>query len=301
VQEELLAVIEGQGLSASSTNLTQLRQAILKMVQAGQKAVVIAGVTFAPAVTSSGMAVYWDTVNSRFDLALADGSAKQAAVGFSDIVNGAVYCFGDTVLFTGLTPGRYYLSGTVAGAITATVPTTNVVSVGVAKSAMEVFVDIDAAGGITQMQADVRYAAIITGMPTGAIISYSGVSAPSGYLVCPIAQTNISRTTYAALFAAIGTTWGAGDGSTTFGMPWFPSDYVETQANANVGSQTVGAVISHSHTLPNSYVTSGNPNITWAAGAGSALGYTPSGTGINATGGSANLAAGVRVLKCVKY
>lgn len=160
IQEELMAVIEGQGLVPSSTDHTQMRQAILKMIQTGQKAVVISGVTFAPAVTSSGMAVYWDTVNSRFDLALADGSAKQAAVGFSDIVNGAVYALGDAVLFTGLTPGHYYLSGTVAGAITATVPTTNVVSVGVAKSATEVFVDIDAAGGITQTQADARYAAL---------------------------------------------------------------------------------------------------------------------------------------------
>jgi hypothetical protein len=159
-QEELMAVIEGQGLVPSNTDHTQLRQAILKMIQSAQKAVVISGVTFAPAVTASGQAVYWDTVNSRFDLALADGSAKQAAVGFSDIVNGAVYALGDAVLFTGLTPGHCYLSGTVAGAITASVPTTNVVSVGVAKSATELFIDIDAGFGITQSAANAQYAPI---------------------------------------------------------------------------------------------------------------------------------------------
>jgi hypothetical protein len=104
--------------------------------------------------------VYWDTANNRFDLALADGSAKQAAVGFSDIVNGAVYALGDAMLFTGFTPGHYYLSGTVAGAITSTIPSSNVVSVGVAKSATEMFIDIDGAYGITQIQADARYAAL---------------------------------------------------------------------------------------------------------------------------------------------
>ena len=51
----------------------------------------------------------------------------------------------------------------------------------------------------------------------GTIIAYGGVSAPAGYLTCDGAA--VSRTTYAALYAAIGTTWGVGDGSTTFDLP----------------------------------------------------------------------------------
>ncbi len=51
----------------------------------------------------------------------------------------------------------------------------------------------------------------------GTIIPYAGSSAPSGFLLC-YGQA-ISRTTYAALFAVIGTTYGAGDGSTTFNVP----------------------------------------------------------------------------------
>jgi len=47
--------------------------------------------------------------------------------------------------------------------------------------------------------------------------SVSVPSAPVGYLLC-YGQT-VSRTTYADLFTAIGTTWGAGDGTTTFGIP----------------------------------------------------------------------------------
>lgn len=137
-------------------------------------------------------------------------------------------------------------------------------------------------------------------VPVGTIIDLSGTSAPAGYLVCPVSSTNISRTTYAALFAAIGTTWGAGDGSTTFGMPWFAADYASVQANANVGTNSAGAVISHGH----SYNKFNNAGVT-AAGASMCTGdAAPISTGsgiINATGGAANLAAGVRVLKCVKY
>lgn len=54
-------------------------------------------------------------------------------------------------------------------------------------------------------------------MPTGSIADYAGANAPDGWLLC-FGQT-VSRTTYSALFAVIGTSFGAGDGSTTFGIP----------------------------------------------------------------------------------
>lgn len=53
--------------------------------------------------------------------------------------------------------------------------------------------------------------------PIGAIIDYGGSSAPTLWLLCY--GQNVSRTTYAALFAIIGTTFGSGDGATTFGLP----------------------------------------------------------------------------------
>lgn len=56
-------------------------------------------------------------------------------------------------------------------------------------------------------------------MPSGSIIDFGGSAAPSGWLLCD--GSAISRTTYAALFAVIGTTFGAGDGSTTFNVPNF--------------------------------------------------------------------------------
>lgn len=54
-------------------------------------------------------------------------------------------------------------------------------------------------------------------VPAGSVIPYAGSSAPSGYLLC-YGQA-VSRTTYAALFSAISTTYGAGDNSTTFNLP----------------------------------------------------------------------------------
>ena len=53
--------------------------------------------------------------------------------------------------------------------------------------------------------------------PTGSLLPFAGASAPSGWLLC-FGQT-VSRTTYAALYAVVGTTYGAGDGSTTFALP----------------------------------------------------------------------------------
>lgn len=53
--------------------------------------------------------------------------------------------------------------------------------------------------------------------PSGAVLPFAGANAPSGWLLC-FGQA-VSRTTYAALFAALGTAYGAGDGSTTFNLP----------------------------------------------------------------------------------
>lgn len=53
--------------------------------------------------------------------------------------------------------------------------------------------------------------------PVGCVMDFAGVTAPSGWLLC-FGQA-VSRTTYTALFQAIGTAYGVGDGSTTFNVP----------------------------------------------------------------------------------
>jgi microcystin-dependent protein len=81
----------------------------------------------------------------------------------------------------------------------------------------------------------------------GFVMDFAGTSAPLGWLALTSANTdptqNVSRTTYAALFAAIGTTWGVGDGSTTFGLP--PGARVVNMGAGGTGtsiiSNTVGS------------------------------------------------------------
>lgn len=80
-------------------------------------------------------------------------------------------------------------------------------------------------------------------IPPGTIIHYAGRTVPSGWLICNGA--NVSRTDYAALFAAIGTIYGTGDGSTTFGLPNMDGRFLEgTTYTGSVGTY-------HSAGLPN--------------------------------------------------
>lgn len=60
-------------------------------------------------------------------------------------------------------------------------------------------------------------AKIAGSVPTGSILPYGGSTAPTGWFLCNGGA--ISRTTYADLFSVIGTSYGAGDGSTTFNLP----------------------------------------------------------------------------------
>jgi hypothetical protein len=136
------------------------------------------------------------------------------------------------------------------------------------------------------------------GRQVGECVPFARATAPTGWLALPLVPTNISRTTYASLFAAIGTTWGAGDGSTTFGCPYMPTNYAAVQAGggaSGVGTATVGEVISHTHARDTYNSDSGASNEIRAGGGGDAGNWVS-----NPTGGSANLAAGVRFLWCVK-
>jgi microcystin-dependent protein len=54
-------------------------------------------------------------------------------------------------------------------------------------------------------------------LPVGMVAPFGGTTAPTGWLICD--GTAVSRTTYSQLFAYLGTTWGAGNGTTTFNLP----------------------------------------------------------------------------------
>lgn len=89
-------------------------------------------------------------------------------------------------------------------------------------------------------------------VPTGAVMAFAGGSAPTGWLICNGAA--ISREVYSNLFAAIGATYGAGNGLTTFNLPDLRGEFVRgldagrgVDAGRVLGSSQASANLSHSH------------------------------------------------------
>lgn len=101
--------------------------------------------------------------------------------------------------------------------------------------------------------------------PVGALLSYAGSAAPVGWLLCDGAA--VSRATYAALFAVLGTTYGAGDGSTTFNVPDLRNRVAVGSGSTYTRAQTGGAATvtlssaslpSHSHSFSDSTDSAGS-------------------------------------------
>ena len=77
--------------------------------------------------------------------------------------------------------------------------------------------------------------------PPGSILPYGGGTAPTGYLLCD--DSAVSRTTYAVLFAILSTTYGTGNGSTTFNVPDLRDRLPLGKGtnNSSLGGETTGA------------------------------------------------------------
>lgn len=89
--------------------------------------------------------------------------------------------------------------------------------------------------------------------PIGTLLDFAGTNIPAGYLLCD--GRAISRTEYSALFIAIGTTWGTGDGSTTFNLP-------NLSGRTTIGKGTGTANDATAHTLGD---TGGTEGVTLTA------------------------------------
>ena len=71
---------------------------------------------------------------------------------------------------------------------------------------------------------NLSFTALPQAVPSGTVHLFATTTAPTGYLECD--GSAVSRTTYADLFAIIGTTWGAGNGSSTFNLPDLRGEFV---------------------------------------------------------------------------
>jgi microcystin-dependent protein len=145
--------------------------------------------------------------------------------------------------------------------------------------------------------------------PTGTLLDFAGTAAPTGFLGCDGAA--ISRTTYAALFTAIGTTWGVGDGATTFNVPNFQrrvavgSGGSGTATLANTVGSTGGA---ETHTLTTPEIPAHTHGISngagdGAGGAGGSFASANASVQSTSTGGGGshnNMQPSAVVLKIIK-
>lgn len=143
-------------------------------------------------------------------------------------------------------------------------------------------------------------AALGAELEAGAMMPYARNTAPSGWLKANGAL--ISRTTYAALFAAIGTTFGVGDGSTTFAVPDMRGEFLRgwddgrgIDAGRVFGSAQTDAFKSHTHSWDLAIATAG--------ASGGAVNVVVGGsTAPNGfTGGTETRPRNIAHLVCIKY
>lgn len=138
-------------------------------------------------------------------------------------------------------------------------------------------------------------------VPAGTVIQFAGAAAPDGYLAADGAV--VSRATYAALFAAIGTVYGVGDGATTFGLPDLRGEFVRgldggrgVDPGRTLGSAQAANIASHLHTVdpPVTVTTQDTHNHTVTSfGSTSVAGNHAHTLRVGTTGGSGDQAQGV--------
>lgn len=117
---------------------------------------------------------------------------------------------------------------------------------------------------------------------TGMILPYAGSAAPTGWLLCD--GSAINRTTYSALFTKLSTTYGAGDGSTTFNIPDFRGRIpVGYGAGSGLTNRSLGASGGfETHTLATNELPSHNHGVTDP-------GHTHGGIKFKTTGGGSSV------------
>jgi len=122
-----------------------------------------------------------------------------------------------------------------------------------------------AAAGTNTTQLATTAFVLSNGAPTGGLIMWGTGTAPTGWLLCD--GTAVNRTTYAALFAVISTTFGTGDGSTTFNLPNYTNRMPYGTTVAATGGSADAVVVSHTHTATSTVTDPGHAHtISVAAG-----------------------------------
>lgn len=167
-----------------------------------------------------------------------------------------------------------------------------------------------AGGNVSQLSAAIQQLISNGSQPAGTVIYFAKNTPPTGYLKANGAA--VSRTTYASLFAVIGTTFGAGDGSTTFNLPDLRGEFVRgwddsrgVDSGRAFGSAQADDFKAHNHGLnmwtSTAFDTTGGQAAVGADSAGSSAGVSNSLGTITNTGGTETRPRNVAMLACIKY
>jgi microcystin-dependent protein len=180
----------------------------------------------------------------------------------------------------------------------------------VAYQAFSVY-DLEAA--ISRAEAAVTAAEVVAEAATEASLKNVGMvgffpmaAAPDGWLEANGAA--VSRTTYAALFAKIGTTSGVGDGSTTFNLPDLRGEFVRGLDNGRgvdvgraIGSSQADGIKSHSHTTSFNRYNDGNSLQASALSASGSVSQGVVAMPSSSTGGAETRPRNIALLACIKH
>jgi microcystin-dependent protein len=163
-----------------------------------------------------------------------------------------------------------------------------------------------AAGGadtvLTSDGTDLSFVAASTGVPTGSIIYHAANSAPTGFLKANGAT--VSRSTYSALFAVIGTTFGAGDGSSTFLVPDLRGEFLRgwddsrgIDSGRSFGSAQADQMEAHTHTYNKPASSGSSGGWGWYA---SNIAVTNTSSQGGTSNSSENRPRNIALLACIK-
>lgn len=144
----------------------------------------------------------------------------------------------------------------------------------------------------------------LAAVPVGSVTMHAANVAPAGWLECSGAA--VSRTTYAGLFAAIGTVFGVGDGTTTFNLPDLRGEFVRGWDNSRgvdparaFGSAQADELEAHVHSVTPPSANDDTASGLTATGTGGAEAITPYNTA--STGGSETRPRNIALMFIIKF
>lgn len=140
------------------------------------------------------------------------------------------------------------------------------------------------------------------GVPAGAVMAFAMNSAPSGWLAAD--GTAVSRSTYARLFAAVGTTHGVGNGSTTFNLPDLRGYFVRGSGTNSDGTAAGTFGVKQADDLKSHTHTYSDAGVSQTGLAGGPTPFANTGTTsrtTDATGGTETRPKNIAMLYCIKF